>query len=259
MNQMNGNINACILQEEDISFLQDERMGDLATLTGGNFFDTGLNMKLENVTLDDMGTCGVATVTEEYSTFVDFDKDDKLIEKRLNAIEEDMDLTDNEFYQKKYLDRISRIKGSGAVIYIHGLSEQEIRNKMDRIDDCLNATRAALNNGVVLGGGLALYAVSDVVPYDTEIDKAFVVALRSVFNKLYYNLTGLTNSPQFVLRNLKEGFQYDGRHRDWILSNRIIDPVDVVKSSLKAAVSVASYVMTADCIIGVKDEKMQLL
>lgn len=259
MNQMNGNINACILQAEDISFWQDERMGDLATLTGGNFFDTGLNMKLENITLEDMGTCGVATVTEDYSTFVEFEKDDKLIEKRINAIEEDMNLTDNEFYQKKYLDRISRIKGSGAVIYIHGLSEQEIRNKMDRIDDCLNATRAALNNGVVLGGGLALYGASEVMYASDEIDMAFIIALRSVFHKLYYNLTGQTIKPEKVLVMMKQGYQYDGKSRDWVVSHQIIDPVDVVKSSLKAAVSVASYVMTADCIIGVKDEKMQLL
>ena len=92
-----------------------------------------------------------------------------------------------------------------------------------------------------------------------EIDMAFITALRSVFNKLYYNLTGQTLKSEEVLIKMKEGYQYDGRSRDWVVSHQIIDPVDVVKSSLKAAVSVASYVMTADCIIGVKDEKMQLL
>ena len=92
-----------------------------------------------------------------------------------------------------------------------------------------------------------------------EITKAFIVALRSVFHKLYYNLTGHTVKPELVLKNLKAGYQYVGRSGDWVNSGQIIDPVDVVKSSLKAAVSVASYVMTADCIIGVKDEKMQLL
>jgi chaperonin GroEL len=263
MNQMNGNINACLLQAEDISFWQDERMGDLALLTGANFYDTGLNMKLESLTLEDMGTCGVATVGENFSSFVDFDKDDKLLEERLNAIEVDISLSDNEFYQKKYYDRMSRLKGHGAVIYIHGISEQEIRNKMDRIDDCLNATRAALNNGVVVGAGLAFYEVSNRIREEliiNDITCAYIRAIESVFCKLYYNVTGQESKSANVYNNFDNGYVFNGRTREWLENdNTIIDPVDVVKSSLQAAVSVASYVMTADCIIGVKDEKMQLL
>ena len=156
-------------------------------------------------------------------------------------------MAENEFYQKKHSVRYGKLQGNAAVIGISGISEQEIQNKLERVDDALNATRAAIAEGVIRGAGVELYNLGLMLSED-NVEGTFRQALMAPLRKIYYNINGedIKDSDKFIT----EGYFYNGVTNTFTKTGEIFDPVRVVKSSLRSAVSVAGYVLTADCLIG---------
>ena len=178
--------------------------------------------------------------------------DDDLLLERLDEIATDESMAENYFYQKKHSVRYGKLQGNAAVIGISGMSEQEIQNKLERVDDALNATRAAIAEGVIRGAGVELYeqGIRQCFEYDSySIELVFRKALKATLQKIYYNINGENMDSKFD-NDILEGKFYDGNRNIFVENGEIFDPVRVVKSSLRSAVSVAGYVLTADCLIG---------
>jgi len=247
MNQVNGNINACIVQAEDISFWQTEKLNDLAIFTGGKMVNKELDMSIADVNASYYGQCNKAIISSKKAAFLGFMGDDDLLLERLDEIATDESMAENDFYQKKHSVRYGKLQGNAAVIGISGMSEQEIQNKLERVDDALNATRAAIAEGVIRGAGVELYEQSIRQCFDIEL--VFRKALKAPLQKIYYNINGENMDSKFD-NDILEGKFYDGNRNIFVENGEIFDPVRVVKSSLRSAVSVAGYVLTADCLIG---------
>ena len=247
MNQVNGNINACIVQAEDISFWQTEKLNDLAIFTGAKMINKELDMSIADIGSNYYGQCNKAIISSKKAAFLGFMGDDDLLLERLDEIAVEESMAENEFYQKKHSVRYGKLQGNAAVIGISGMSEQEIQNKLERVDDALNATRAAIAEGVIRGAGVELYEES--IRQCVGIEKVFYEALKAPLKKIYYNINGENMNNQFD-DDITCGKFYDGNTNTFIENGEIFDPVRVVKSSLRSAVSVAGYVLTADCLIG---------
>ena len=162
-----------------------------------------LDLHVKDVLPEWLGQANKVIVSSKKTAFLGFMGDDEQLVERLQDIESEELMAENEFYKKKHSVRYGRLQGNAAVIGISGLSEQEISNKLERVDDALNATRAAIAEGVIRGAGVELYRWS-----------------------------------------LKQNSWPDAS------TGEVYDPVRVVKSSIRSAVSVAGYVLTADCLIG---------
>lgn len=251
MNQVNGNINACIVQAEDISFWQTEKLNDLAIFTGGKMINKELDMSIADINSSYYGQCNKAIISSKKAAFLGFMGDDDLLLERLDEIATEESMAENDFYKKKHSVRYGKLQGNAAVIGISGLSEQEIQNKLERVDDALNATRAAIAEGVIRGAGVELYSIGLKWQHEDtdEIEDVFYRTLKSPLQKIYYNINGkeLYTEQDSVIA---DGFLYDGNNNMFTKEAPVFDPVKVVKSSLRSAVSVAGYVLTADCLIG---------
>ncbi len=247
VNVSSGNFQMCVVQAEDISFWQDERLIDLSCVIGSKFINESLGMRIKNVDASFMGVVEKAVITAEKTTFIGYNSVG--LEKRIEAIREDKAEAENEFYKKKHESRLSRLASSAAIIKVFGISEQEIKNKLDRIDDSLNATRAALEEGVVPGCG----ALFTNMAASKDLPNWVRVALMAPICKIMTNYNELSFEDNMAL--VKEAEVYapvfsEGKVCGWSESPNIIDPSKVVISSLRSAVSVAGYVLTAECVIG---------
>tara|TARA_R110001592_G_scaffold19887_4_gene81180 strand:- start:7 stop:1542 length:1536 start_codon:yes stop_codon:yes gene_type:complete len=251
MNQVNGNIDACIVQAEDISFWQTEKLNDLAIFTGGKMINKELDMAVADTNTAFYGQCNKAIISSKKAAFLGFMGSDNLLLERLEEIETEESMAENDFYKKKHSVRYGKLQGNAAVIGISGLSEQEIQNKLERVDDALNATRAAIAEGVIRGAGVELYSIGLMFSHEdtNEIEDVFYKTLKTPLQKIYYNINGkeLFTEQDSVIA---DGFLYDGNNNMFTSEAPVFDPVRVVKSSLRSAVSVAGYVLTADCLIG---------
>lgn len=247
INVSSGNFQMCVVQAEDISFWQDERLGDLSAITGSVFYNEQIGMRLNDITSEEIATVGKVIITAEKTTFIDYEGE--RINIRIGEIADDLTLADNEFYIKKHNSRLARLKAKAAIIEVFGISEQEVKNKLDRLDDALNATRAAIEEGVVPGCG----AMFTNMAASEEIPEWVRVSLMAPLCKIMSNYNDLSFKENMVL--VKGAKQYvpvfsEGKIVNWAEASHIIDPAKVVISSLRSAVSVAGYVLTAECVIG---------
>ena len=242
-----GNFQMCVVQAEDISFWQDERLGDLSAVTGSKFFNEQIGMRLSNVVSTDMASVGKVVITSDKTTLIDYEGNE--IEKRIEEIKRDRELSDGEFHYKKHSSRLARLASKAAIISVFGISEQEVKNKLDRLDDALNATRAALQEGVVPGCG----ALFTNMAADKDLPDWIRVALMAPICKIMSNYNDLSFEDNMSLVKEAEVYMpifFEGQVKAWSVDAKIIDPAKVVISSLRSAVSVAGYVLTAECVIG---------
>jgi chaperonin GroEL len=208
-------------------------------------------MSIADISPSYYGQCNKAIISSKKAAFLGFMGDIDTLVERLEEIETEESMAENDFYKKKHSVRYGKLQGNAAVIGISGMSEQEIQNKLERVDDALNATRAAIAEGVIRGAGVELYSIGLAWTHDdiSEIEDVFYKTLKSPLQKIYYNINvkELYTEQDSVI---SDGFLYDGNNNMFTREAPVFDPVKVVKSSLRSAVSVAGYVLTADCLIG---------
>ena len=245
INRMKGNFDAMIIKGEDHSFWLDEKMKDLAVSTGGFFFNSQIGDSIKSIIKSDLGSSEKVKVNDTRTAFIGPQGDSKLIEDRIVTINKSIADTDSEWHQAKHRSRIGKLSGMAAVISIGAISEVEMKNKMDRIDDALNATRAAVEEGIIVGGGASLYQISKTI--STPMEAIFYNALTAPIKQIHYNCGVELQADQ-----MDEDYTYDGIDDEYIngFEAGIIDPVKVTKAALKSAVSIAGYVLTAECLVG---------
>ena len=252
VNKVKGNFEAMIIQGDDNGFWMDAKMKDLSILTGGSFFNSTIGDSIKSIEELDFGICERVVVTEKKTTFFGPDGDKELIGKRIKVIDAEVNDTDSEWHQQKHRSRIGKLNGSAAIIHVGANSEVEMKNKMDRLDDALNATRAAIEEGIVAGGGTALFSISNRLQGGSVIGDIFCKSLEAPIKQIHYNCgKELIYESLLPDSSFCSGITLNGNTNHYVnaFEAGIIDPVKVTKSSLRSAVSVAGYVLTAESLV----------
>ncbi len=235
---------------------------DIAILTGGQMFTEELGIKLENVTVQMLGLAKRVTVTKDDTTIVVGDETKRQIEDRVKLIKRQIEASDSEYDKEKLQERLAKLSGGVAVIEVGAASEVELKERKLRIEDALNATRAAKEEGIVPGGGVAFIRIMqdlekaiNTVSYTTDDEK---VGFRILLDSLYIPLKQIADNAgvkgEVVVETVKklpktEGYDAMANQYVDMIKSGIVDPAKVTRSALQNAVSVASMVLTTEAAV----------
>ena len=269
VNKMRGILNVCAVKAPDFGDRRTLLMNDMAALTGGQVVDKDKGMKLDKFDLNWLGECGTVTVSKEQTTIVDGAGEEEAIEGLCAELQSQIENSTSPFETEKLQERLAKLVGGVAVIHVGGNTETEMREKKDRVDDALQATKAAIVEGIVPGGGLALLRASHSVNCedsmtnnDQKIGCSIVkAALRKPFKQILEN-AGVEDSSRIefsVTSGEKLGTGYNiktGRFDDF-LKTGIIDPTKVTRCALENAASIAGTILLTECTVVNKPEEKQ--
>ncbi len=255
VNKLRGGLKVAAVKAPGFGDRRKAMLQDLATLTGGQMVSEDLGIKLENVGLDMLGTCKRVSITKDDTTVVDGAGKKKDIEARVGQIKAQIEETTSDYDKEKLQERLAKLAGGVAVIKVGGATEMEVKERKDRVDDALNATRAAVEEGIVPGGGVALLRASkfiDVEGDNPDQDSGVNIvrrALQAPLRQIAEN-AGVEGSIVVgkILDENKANFGYDaqtGKYGD-LVKLGIIDPAKVVRTALQDAASVASLLITTE-------------
>ncbi len=233
---------------------------DIAILTGGQVISEDIGIKLENVSLDMLGNAKRVSITKEETTIIDGSGTKKDIEARVSQIRQQIEDTTSDYDKEKLQERLAKLSGGVAVIKVGGATEIEVKEKKDRVDDALNATRAAVEEGVLPGGGVALLrctkAVKAITDKNADIQAGINIVLKALeapIRQIVEN-AGVEGSivVSKVLENNTHSFGFDAQTETYtdLVKAGIIDPTKVVRTALQDAASVASLLITTEAMIG---------
>ena len=235
---------------------------DIAILTGGQMFTEELGIKLENITTDMMGVAKRVTVTKDETTIVVGDETKEAVRERVNLIKKQIEASDSEYDKEKLQERMAKLAGGVAVIEVGAATEIELKERKLRIEDALNATRAANEEGIVPGGGVALIRVQqeleskmNTITFETDDEKSgykiLTAALDVPLRAIAFNSGAKSDVVVENVRAEKDAYGYDAlldRYTDMFAAG-IVDPAKVTRSVLENAVSVASMLLTTEAAV----------
>ena len=257
VNKLRGTINVVAVKAPGFGDRRKENLGDIAALIGATVISEDLGRNFESVQVADMGRARRVLVTKEDTTIIEGKGKKSAIEARVNQIKSALETTTSEWDREKLEERLGKIAGSVAVISVGAATEVELKEKKHRVEDALSATRAAVEEGIVAGGGVAyLNAISALDKLDLDGDEATGVAiLRRGLEEPLRRIAENAGKDGSVIvqhvRELKKGEGYDAL--DDVFGNMqargIIDPLKVTRSALENAVSIAGMVLTTNCLV----------
>ena len=271
INKLRSTLKVCAVKAPGFGDRRKAIMGDIAVLTGGTFISEDLGMKLENVRLEHLGSAEKVTVEKENTTIINSKLDAAhkgRIEKRIGQIRKQMDQTESEYDREKFSERLAKLTGGVAIIRVGGITEAEMKQTKGRVEDALHATRAAVADGVVAGGGVALlrcvavaHAVADKLRGDERVGAEIIArALEKPIRTLAENsgLDGAVVADEVRLRGEKNAnIGYNAATKDYedLLEAGVLDPARVTRSALNNAASIAGLMLTTDVMITKVDEE----
>jgi chaperonin GroEL len=263
VNKLRGTLKCCAVKAPGFGDRRKAMMEDIAILTGGRMISEDLGIKLENIKLNDLGRAKRITIDKDNTTIVDGagDKDD--IEARVKQIRVQIEETTSDYDREKLQERLAKIIGGVAVINVGAATETEMKEKKARVEDALNATRAAVEEGIVPGGGVAyLRCLSALDKMKLEGDQKIGVDLvkRSLEEPIRQIANNAGQEGSVVtekVRNEKGAFGFDAAQDEYtdMIKAGIIDPTKVVRLALQNAASVASLMITTEAVVAEKPEK----
>jgi len=259
VNKLRGGLKVAAVKAPGFGDRRKAMLQDIATLTGGQLISEDLGIKLENVTLDMLGKAKKVSISKEETTIVDGAGKKKDIEGRINQIKAQIEETTSDYDKEKLQERLAKLAGGVAVIRVGGASEVEVKEKKDRVDDALNATRAAVEEGVVPGGGVALLrsrkAVDKLTSENPDVQagiKIVLKALESPIRQIAQN-AGVDSSIVVgkVLDSKSNTFGFDAQAEEYkdLVQAGIIDPTKVVRVALQDAASVAGLLVMTEAMV----------
>ena len=264
INSMRGILKVCAVKAPGFGDRRKAMLQDIAILTGGTCITEDLGLKLENVTTAQLGKAKRITVTKENTTIVEGYGAKDAIMGRIAQIRREIEETSSDYDREKLQERLAKLAGGVAVINVGAATEVEMKEKKDRVDDALHATRAAVEEGIVAGGGVALVRAAKAVDaLDLAGDEATGAAIvaRAVEEPLRQLAANGGYEGSVVVQRVKEGSGNEGfnvatgEYVDMIKAG-ILDPAKVTRSALQNAASVASLLLTTECLItDIKEEK----
>src|SRR6266446_4679752 len=264
VNKLRGGLKIAAVKAPGFGDRRKAMLEDIAILTGGQLISEDLGIKLENVTLDMLGTAKKVRIDKENTTIIDGAGKKKDIQARIGQIKAQIEETTSDYDREKLQERLAKLAGGVAIIRVGGATEVEVKERKDRVDDAMHATKAAVEEGVVAGGGVALLFASKVLDGLTPAnnDQKFGIqivrkALQSPARQIAEN-AGTDGS--IVVGKLTEkgdpNFGFDaqsGEYKDMVAAG-IIDPTKVVRVALQDAASVAGLLITTEAMIADRPE-----
>jgi chaperonin GroEL len=257
VNKLRGTFNSCATKAPGFGERRRSTMQDLAILTGATLLSKEVGSKLENVTLDQLGTARRITVTKDDTTIVDGGGDSAEVENRVQQLKREIEDSSSEWDREKLQERLAKLAGGVAIIKVGAATEVELKEKKHRIEDALSATRAAIEEGIVPGGGTALVRAREAVENLTlEGDEAtgariVSIALQEPLRWIALNagLEGMITVRQVERETGSVGLNAVTGEFEDLLKAGIIDPAKVTRSALQNAASVAAMALTTECLI----------
>lgn len=264
LNRMRGTFTAVAVKAPGFGDRRKAMLEDLAILTGAQVITDDLGLELKEATIDMLGTANKVEVTKDNTTVVDGDGDPTNIDARVNQLKAQIEETDSDFDREKLQERLAKLAGGVAVIKVGAASETELKERKLRIEDALNSTRAAVEEGIVAGGGTALINVyKNVSDIDAEGDEATGInivlkALQAPVRQIAEN-AGLEGSVIVErMKNADPGVGFNAATNEWVnmLEAGIVDPTKVTRSALQHAASVAAMFLTTEAVVAnIPEEK----
>jgi chaperonin GroEL len=264
VNKLRGGLKVAAVKAPGFGDRRKAMLEDIAVLTGGQTISEDLGIKLENVTLDMLGRAKRVSITKDDTTIVDGNGKKRDIEARVGQIKAQIEETTSDYDREKLQERLAKLAGGVAVIRVGGVTEVEVKERKDRVDDALNATRAAVEEGVVPGGGVMLLKAGNAVTAkgdnaDQEAGIGIVRrALQAPIRQIAAN-AGVEGSIVVgkILDTKGSAFGYDAQKDEYgdMLEKGIIDPAKVVRVALQDAASVAGLLITTEAAIGEAPKK----
>ncbi|MFD1695327.1 chaperonin GroEL [Roseibium aestuarii] len=260
VNKLRGGLKIAAVKAPGFGDRRKAMLEDIAVLTGGTVISEDLGIKLENVTLDMLGTADKVSITKETTTIVDGAGEKSDIEGRVAQIKAQIEETTSDYDREKLQERLAKLAGGVAVIRVGGATEIEVKEKKDRIDDALNATRAAVEEGIVPGGGTALLrakkAVEALASDNADIAAGIKIVLRALEAPIRQIATNAGVEGSIVVGKILENddtsFGFNAQTEKFVnmIEAGIIDPTKVVRTALQDAASVAGLLITTEAMVG---------
>ncbi|WP_180095986.1 MULTISPECIES: chaperonin GroEL [unclassified Acinetobacter] len=258
VNNMRGIIKVCAVKAPGFGDRRKAMLQDIAILTGGTVISEEIGMSLEQTSLEHLGSAHKVTVSKENTVIVDGAGDANQISERVQQIRAQIEESTSEYDKEKLQERVAKLAGGVAVIKIGAATEVEMKEKKDRVDDALHATRAAVEEGVVAGGGVALVraasALDGLTGANDDQNVGINILRRAIEAPLRQIVANAGDEPSVVINAVKNGegnYGYNaatGEYGD-MLEMGILDPAKVTRSALEHAASVAGLMLTTECMI----------
>jgi chaperonin GroEL len=265
VNKLRGGLKVAAVKAPGFGDRRKAMMEDIAVLTGGQVISVDMGTKLENVTMDMLGTAKKVAITKDDTTIIDGAGDKGAIAARVTQIRAQIEETTLDYDKEKLQERLAKLAGGIAVIRVGGATEIEVKERKDRVDDALNATRAAVQEGVVPGGGVALVHAGKVLATlkgeNNDQDAGIKIVRRAIqapLRQIAEN-AGVDGSVVVgkVIENDSPSFGFDAQAEEYgdMLTAGVIDPTKVVRIALENAASIAGLLITTEAMIAQKPEK----
>ena len=258
VNKLRGTFTGVAVKAPGFGDRRKRMLEDIAILTGGEVITEEMGLKLENTQLSQLGTARRVVVAKDTTTIVDGGGDSEAIKGRINQIKSEIENTDSDFDREKLQERLAKLAGGVAVVKVGAATETEMKEKKHRVEDALQATRAALEEGIVPGGGVALLRASAAIKVDALEDadeqtgaKIILRALEEPVRQLAYN-AGLEGSVVVNdVRKAKKGYGLNAETGEIVdlVDAGVIDPAMVTRSALQNAASIAKNILTTEAIV----------
>ncbi|MDB4414471.1 chaperonin GroEL [bacterium] len=263
VNKMRGTVNVCAVKAPDFGDRRKLVLEDIANLTGGVVFSKDKGMQLDKFSWDWFGEARIATITKEQTTIVDGKGDADTIAKRVDELQEQIQKSKTPYEQEQLQNRLSKFVGGVAIVHVGGSTETEMLERKDRVDDALHATKAAIEEGIVPGGGKALLVARESITKGTIGAQIVYDACGMPFEQILTN-AGITNTDSSILardiiknNNVWESYNLKTEAIENFKEAGIIDPTKVTRLALENAASVAGTVLLTECTL-TQDKTSQL-
>ncbi len=263
VNRLRSQLKICAVKAPGFGDRRKDMLEDIATLTGAIVISEEKGIKLEQATLDMLGTCGKITVSKDNTTIVDGNGDKEVIAQRVAQIKAQIATTKSDYDKEKLQERLAKLAGGVAVLYVGAASEVEMKEKKDRVDDALCATRAAIEEGIVPGGGVtyirAIDSLENVEAANADEKTGIEIVKRAIEEPLRQIVANAGKEGAVIVQKVREGkgdYGYNARTDVYenMLSAGVVDPAKVTRVALENAASIAGMFLTTECVIVEKKE-----
>ena len=263
VNRLRTQLKICAVKAPGFGDRRKDMLEDIAVLTGGIVISEEKGIKLEQATLEMLGTCGRITVSKDNTTIVDGNGDKEAIAQRVAQIKAQISTTKSDYDKEKLQERLAKLAGGVAVLYVGAASEVEMKEKKDRVDDALCATRAAIEEGIVPGGGVtyirAIESLDGIATVNSDEATGVAIVKRAIEEPLRQIVANAGKEGAVVVQKVREGkgdFGYNARTDVYenLFAAGVVDPAKVTRVALENAASIAGMFLTTECVIVEKKE-----
>ncbi|MDE5628867.1 MAG: chaperonin GroEL [Muribaculaceae bacterium] len=264
VNRLRGSLKICAVKAPGFGDRRKEMLEDIAVLTGGTVISADKGMQLANATMQDLGHANRVTVNKENTTIVNRDGNKEMIAGRVAQIKAQIAQSTSDYDREKLTERLAKLAGGVAVLHVGAPSEVEMKEKKDRVDDALSATRAAVAEGIVPGGGVAyircLDRLANLKGANDDEQTGIAIVERAIEEPLRQIAANAGVEGAVVVQKVREGkgdFGYNARNDSYenLLATGVIDPAKVTRVALENAASIAGMFLTTECVIANKKEE----